>query len=70
MFRDESFVVQVLNHVPLFCNPVDCSLSGFSVHGILQVRLMEWLAISFSRGASQPRDGTWAFFIKGSFFTI
>ena len=40
------------------CNPVDCSLSGSSVHGILQARILEWVAISFSRGSSQPRDGT------------
>ena len=53
---DESFVVQVLNHVPLFCNPMDCSLPGFSVHGILQARKLEWVAISFSRGSSLPRD--------------
>ena len=50
MFRDESFVVQVLNHVPLFCNPVDCSLSGFSVHGILQARILEWVVMLSSRG--------------------
>ena len=38
-------------------NPVDCSLSGSSVHGILQVRILEWVAMSSSRGSSQPRDG-------------
>ena len=32
------------------CNPVDCSLPGFSIHGIFQGRLLEWVAISFSRG--------------------
>ena len=37
-------------------NPVDCSLPGSSVHGILQARLLEWVAISFSRGSSRPRD--------------
>ena len=40
------------------CNPMDCSLPGSSVHGILQVRILEWVAISFSRGSSQPRDQT------------
>ena len=41
------------------CDPVDCSLSGSSVHGIFQARVLEWGAISFSRGSSQPRDRTW-----------
>ena len=40
------------------CNPVDCSLPGSSVHGILQARIVEWIAISFSRGSSRPRDRT------------
>ena len=40
------------------CDPVDHSLPGFSVHGILQARILEWVAISFSRGSSQPRDWT------------
>ena len=38
------------------CNLMDCSLPGSSVHGILQARLLEWVAIFFSRGSSQPRD--------------
>ena len=38
------------------CDPMDCSLPGSSVHGILQARILEWVAISFSRGSSQPRD--------------
>ena len=37
------------------CDPVDCSLPGSSVHGILQARTLEWVAISFSRGSSWPR---------------
>ena len=37
-------------------NPVDCNLPGSSVHGILQARILEWVAIPFSRGSSQPRD--------------
>ena len=40
------------------CNPVDCSLPGSSIHGILQARILEWVAISFSRGSSRPRDRT------------
>ena len=38
------------------CNPMDCSLASSSVRGILQARILEWLAISFSKGSSQPRD--------------
>jgi len=40
------------------CRPVDCSPIGSSVHGIFQERILEWVAISFSRGSSQPWDGT------------
>ena len=37
-----------------FCNPMDCSSSGSSVHGFLQARILEWIPIPFSRGSSQP----------------
>ena len=47
-----------LHRVWLFCNPVDCSPPGSSVHGISQARIQEWVAISFSRGSSWPRDQT------------
>ena len=51
------------------CDPMDCSLSGCSVHEIFQGRVLEWVAISFSRG-SQPRDRTQASHIVGRCFTI
>ena len=51
-------------------NPVDCSLSGSSVHGIFQARILEWVAISYSRGSSQPRDRTWVSCIAGRFFKV
>ena len=38
------------------CHPVDCTLPGFSVHGILQARILEWVAISFFRGSHRPKD--------------
>ena len=38
------------------CDPMDCSLPGSSVHGILQARTLEWVALPSSRGSSQPRD--------------
>ena len=37
---------------PTLCDPIDCSLPGSSVHGILQARILEWAAIAFSRGSS------------------
>ena len=40
------------------CNPMGCSLPGPSIHGILLARILEWVAICFSRGSSQPRDQT------------
>ena len=43
-----------------FCDLMDCSLPGSSVHGILQARILEWVAIPFLRGPSQPRDQTWS----------
>ena len=43
---------------PALCNPMDCSLPGSSVHGILQARILEWVAIFFSRGSSPRRDRT------------
>ena len=46
---------------PNLCNPMDCSLPGSSVHGILQARILEWVAISSSRGSSQPRDPSQVF---------
>ena len=52
------------------CNPMHCSPPGFSVHDILQARILEWVAISFSRGSSQPRDGTWVSDVAGRLFTI
>ena len=51
------------------CNPTDCSPSGCSVQGIFQARILEWVAISFSRGSSPPRDRTWVSYIAGRFFT-
>ena len=49
---------------------MDCSPLGSSVHGILQARILEWVAIPFSRGSFQLRDRTWVSCIAGRFFTI
>ena len=50
------------------CNPTDCSPSGSSVHGILQARILEWVATPSSRGSSQPRDWTQVFRFAGDSF--
>ena len=50
--------VSHISHVRL-CDSMDCSPPDSSIHGILQARILEWVAISFSRGSSQPRDQTW-----------
>ena len=47
---------EVAQSCPTLWDPLDCSLPGFSVHGIVQARTVEWVAISFSRGSSPPRD--------------
>ena len=49
---------EVVQSCPTLCNPMDCSPPGSSVHGILQTRILEWVAISFSRESSRPRDRT------------
>ena len=78
--------VLVVQSCPTFCSSTDYSPPGFSVHGILQpgilglpnprihdilqARLLEWIAVPFSRGSSQPRDQTLVSCIAGRFFTI
>ena len=52
------------------CNSMDCSPPGSSVHGIFQARILEWVAISFSRGSSQPGDQTQVSHIAGRLFTV
>ena len=47
---------KLLQLCPTLCSPIDCSLPGYSVHVILPVRILEWVAMPFSRGSSWPRD--------------
>ena len=61
---------EVAQSCPTLCDPVDCSLSGSSVHGIFQARVLEWIAISFSRGSSGPRNQTRVSHIAGRRFTV
>ena len=62
-------VVLVAQSCLTLCDPKDCSPPGSSLHGILQARILEWVAIPFSGGSSQPRDQTQVFFTAGGFFT-
>ena len=62
--------VLVAQSCPNLYDPIDCSQSGSSVYGILQARILEWVAIPFSRGSSWPRDWTWVSCIVGRFFTV
>ena len=55
---------------PTLCDPVDCRPSGSSVHGISQARILEWVAISFSRGSSWPMDRTRVSCIAGRHFNL
>ena len=55
---------------PILCDLRDCSLPGSSVHGILHARILEWVAIPFSRGSSQIKDRTCVTCITSGFFTI
>ena len=54
----ENSTSEVTQSCPTLCDPIDCSLSGSSIHGIFQARMLEWIAISFSRGSSQPKNRT------------
>ena len=71
-YLDACVYAKPLQLCPTLCNLMDYGPPGFSVHGILQARILEWVAISFSRGSSWPKDwtriscGSW---IEGRFFT-
>ena len=54
-----SSVLSPFSWVQILCDPMDCSPPGSSVHGILQARILEWVAMPSSRGSSRPRDWTW-----------
>ena len=64
-------MLSYLSHVQL-CDPTDCSLPGSSVHGILRARILEWVAMSSSRGSPWPRDQTQISYVSSTgrqFFT-
>ena len=62
--------VLVIQLCPTLWDPIDCSPTGSFVHGIFQARILEWFAISFSRGSSWPRIQTWVSCIAGRFFIV
>ena len=66
-FESESEVAQ---SCPTLCDPVDCSPPGSSAHGILQARVLEWVAISFSRESSRPRNQTQVSHVAGRRFNL
>ena len=61
---------EVAQSCPTLCDPMDCSLPGSSVHGIFQATVLEWIAISFPKGSSQPRDRTQVSHIIDRRFTV
>ena len=62
--------IEVAQSCPTLCDPMDCSLPGSSLHGILQARVLEWVDISFSRGSSRFKDQTQVFHIPGRRFNL
>ena len=61
---------EVTQSCPTLCDAMDCSLPGSSVHGTFQAKVLEWVAISLSRGSSQPRDRIQVSLIVGRRFTV
>ena len=59
----------VIQSCPTLCNPMDCNPPGCSIRGILQARILEWVAMPFSRGSSWSRGWNWVSCIAGRFFT-
>ena len=66
----EKVKVLVAQSCLTLCNPMDCSPPGSSVHGILQARMLEWVAMPFSRGSSWHRGRIWVSCVAGRLFTI
>ena len=69
-FTSKEVKVLVTQLCLTLCNSLNCSLPGSSVHGILQARILEWVAMPFSKGSSWPRNQTAVSLIAGRFFAI
>ena len=70
MVADEKVKVLVAKSCPTLCEPMDSSLPGSSVHGILQARILEWVTIPFSRASSPSKVKPWVSCITGRCFTV
>ena len=68
--QDSESESEVAQSCSTLCDPVDCCPLGSSIHGFLQARILEWVAISFSRESSQPRDRTQVSRIAGRCFNL
>ena len=64
IFLSISLCAQSLQLCPNLCDPMDCSSLGSSVHGILQARILKWVAMPLSRESSRPRDRTWFSYVS------
>ena len=69
-FEESESESEVTQSCPTLCDPMDCSPPGSPVHGILPARILEWVAIAFSRGSSRPRDQTQVSCIAGRRFNL
>ena len=65
-----AIAVLIAQSCPALCNPMDCSPPGSSVFGILEARILEWVAIPFSTASSQPKDWTWVSCIAGRLINV
>ena len=70
MASPTQWTCEVVQLCPTLCDPMDHSLPGFSLYGIFQARILEWVAISFSRRSSRRRDWTQVSRIVGRRFTV
>ena len=70
MERERKKESEVAQSCPTLCDSTDSSLLGSSIHGIFQARILEWVAISFSRGSSRPKDQTGVSRTAGRLFTV
>ena len=69
LFAVDMSVFVCVQSCPTRCNPMDCRLPGSSVHGTSQAKILEWVAISYSRGSSRPKDRSCVSCSASGFFT-
>ena len=69
MVKSDVSLITQLVEVAQWCLTL-CDLVDYTVHGILQARILDWVAFPFSKGSSQPRDQTQVSHIAGEFFSI